>query len=112
MKKILSLFLIIASVGCHAQTITPEQAKDNIGKHITVCGIVKGVHTAKQTTFLNFGAAYPNQSFTAVIFSKSQQNFPNVNDYQNKEVCVTGTIKIYKGKPEIILERKDQLMVK
>ena len=111
MKKILliiALFLTVLS--CNAQTkITPEQAKDNIGKNVQVCGKVYNVYTSKKgNTFLNFGGKYPNQAFAATIFASDKNNFKTL-DYANKEICVTGYIKEYNGKPEIIVKYESQI---
>ncbi len=90
----------------------------NAGNYIGQEKIVEGkiVDTYKSktnTVFLNFEKPYPNQCFTAVIFSSDLYKFPeNPEDYfENKVVRVRGEIEEYGGKPEIILENMGQVEV-
>ena len=48
----------------------------------------------------------------AVIFSKDTSKFTNVTALKGKTVDITGPIKLYKDKPEIILKSADQLKPK
>jgi hypothetical protein len=74
-------------------------------------GPVVKVFTSKNgNTFLNFGAAYPNQTFTGWV----PKNSPLAGDaslsaLEGKRVRVSGTIDLYKGKPEIKIMSKDQI---
>jgi DNA/RNA endonuclease YhcR with UshA esterase domain len=78
-----------------------------------VKGVVTRVHTmeSSNTTFVDFGPAYPNQTFTAVIFASAKSRFPNVEKLVGNTVLVKGRVKLYKGKPEIVLEYAEQLLV-
>lgn len=97
--------------------ITDAEAKDHIGEMAVVCGKVFTTKffdgKGKKPTFLNLGASYPNQSLTIVIFEKDRPNF----DYEpdkfllDKNVCVTGRIKLYKGKVEVIISEPDQMLI-
>ena len=60
--------------------------------------------------FLNFGAAYPHQTFTGVIFRSAASRSPNPRQWEGKHVRVTGLVKLYGGKPEIILNNPSQLV--
>ena len=103
-----SLALLWAPV--QAATIPDSQAASHVGQTFTVQGSVSGVHvSAKGTVFLNFGAPYPNQDFTAVIFSYAAPAFGNVNRFEGKHLAVTGPISMWKGKPEVILRAPAQL---
>jgi hypothetical protein len=55
----------------HAQTTTvipANEAAAHVREYATVEGVVAKVFTSnKGNTFLNFGAAYPNQTFTGWI---------------------------------------------
>lgn len=105
------------TVAAAPQVIHPEEAKDHIGETETVCGKVYGGKYLDQSngtpTLINMGAAYPNSPFTFVIFGDDRSAF----DYKperyldGKKICVTGKIKDYKGKPEIIVSREDQIKV-
>jgi len=110
---IISLFLVFTS---HAQTIIPDSAKNYIGKEVTVCGDVKGTYTSKSdgTIFLNFGHDYPDQVFSVVIFSDNAKKFSQspATMFKAKNVCVTGTIQMYKSKPEIAVSKVEQIKLK
>jgi hypothetical protein len=70
-----SLFLAVLFSGfltaLNAQTVTtiPDtEAAQHVGQQATVEGTVVKVFSSKNgNTFLNFGAAYPNQTFTGWI---------------------------------------------
>jgi hypothetical protein len=68
--------------------------------------------TTKQVdvTFLNFDKPYPNHTFTAFIpaDSRSKSDAPE-KGLKDKDVCVTGKIQDYHGKPEIIVTGPEQL---
>ena len=57
------------------------------------------------TTFINFGKPYPNQTFTVVIFKKHLKRFTGEpsETYLGKKICVTGKVRMYKGKPEQVV---------
>lgn len=89
-------------------------AGNYIGKEKIVAGkIVDGYKSKTNTVFLNFEKPYPNQCFTAVIFSSNLINFPeNLQSfYEGKIVKVKGVIKEYQGKPEIILNERSQIEI-
>jgi DNA/RNA endonuclease YhcR with UshA esterase domain len=106
--------LLLLPVVCWAQSlhITDEQAAAHVGQQVTVQGTVSSVYTSRGgNTFINFGGSYPNQDFTAVIFSEASSSFPNVDPLQGKQVEVSGVVRLYHGKPEIILRSASQLRV-
>lgn len=84
-----------------------------IGKNITVCARVFGIHSTDKITQINLEAAYPNSPLTVVIFAKSYLNFkPNPDElYKDKNVCVQGKITEYKGKPQIIVEQPNDITI-
>lgn len=89
--------------------LTPAEAKIHIGEYAIVRGKVLGVHvTQKGDVFLNFGAAFPNQLFTAVCF---QGAIPaaDLTKLNGKSISVKGKIKDYNGQVEIVLESADQI---
>ena len=106
-------FLILAVVCCisslsFSQTkITIDDVSKHVGDSVTVCTKVYGVKffEKSQMTMLNLGAAYPNSPLTIVVFGKDLPNFKVAPDkmYADKEICVTGVIKEFKGKNEIVV---------
>ena len=112
------LYISACSAALVAQThhLTSAEAKDHIGEQATVCGTVAGTHYAGRTkgspTFLNLDRPYPNQVFTILIWGTDRSKFgaPETT-YANKKVCVTGVIKDYKGRPEVIAEEPNQIEI-
>jgi|SRR5271165_2907288 len=97
-----------------AAPLNPEDAAGHVGENATVCGVVASAKFAansrSQPTFLDLGRAYPNSAFTAVIFGDDRAKFGTPEtSLRGKRVCVTGQIRDYHGKPEIILNDPSQL---
>ena len=57
------------------------------------------------------GGDYPNNAFTGVIFSSDASKFYSVNSYEGKVVEITGKVKEYQGKVEIIVKEKKQIKI-
>lgn len=92
-----------------AAEISAQEARNHIGETAVVTGRVFGVHvTQKGGVFLNLGAAYPNQPFTAVCF---QQAIPpaDLQKLEGRTIKVSGKIKDYNGQAEIVLEKPGQI---
>jgi DNA/RNA endonuclease YhcR with UshA esterase domain len=95
------------------QTIMPADVKAHVGQTVTVEGAVSGVHTARSgVTFIDIGGRYPDSAFTAVIFAGDAGKFPNVDALNGKTVDITGPVRLYKGRPEIILNDAAQIKAK
>jgi hypothetical protein len=88
-----------------SQNITAQEASKNIGKTVSVCGKIFGgrYFDKNEKTLLNMGGAYPNHEITIVIDGANRKKFSLKPEefYTNKEVCVKGEIKEFKGKPEL-----------
>ena len=97
------------------EAISPYEAENYIGEFKIVEGIITDTHysSGSNTVFLNFGGAYPNHDFTAVIFASNLEKFPDNPDtyYYGKTVRVQGFIEDYQGKPQIILENLHQIEI-
>ncbi len=116
MKQLLLLVIISAIHSlCYSQTtVHIDSVATYEGKTITVCARVVSTFVtkgAKKVTYLNFGKPYPNSSFTVVIFESSLPNFTyNPAEYlKGKEICVTGKVKLYKGKPEMEIGKEQEI---
>jgi hypothetical protein len=94
-------------------TISPSEAARHIGEEVVVEGVISdvGYSARTDTTFLNMGGKYPNHAFTAVIFKSSKALFPEVQSWEGKKVRIRGVVKEYRGKPEIVLARREQVEV-
>lgn len=117
MKKILQLITSICLWQISfSQTVPLDSVQFYEGKEITVCAKVMDTYVSKTnegTTFVNFGNPYPKSTFTVVIFEGDLPNFkytPSVY-LKGKKVCITGKVKIYKGKPEIIVNKEEQIRI-
>jgi len=62
-------------------------------------------------TFLNLGKAYPEQVFTVVIWNQNRGKFerPPERMFDGREICVTGKVQTYKGKPQIEVTEPEQI---
>lgn len=126
MKKLI-LVLVLLSVTCiitksfAADPITAADAIKHIGEQQTVCGTVASTNYApdKMKTYLNIDKAFPDQVFTAVIEGqashdafKTQGTPDKVKDYYaNKNVCVSGTVILYKEKAQVMVTNPTQVKV-
>src|SRR5215813_126717 len=96
------------------RSITPADAKNNIGRRNTVCGVVMSAsyyaRSSGRPTYLYLDEPYPRQIFTAVIWGKDMGKFgrPEIT-LKEKRVCVSGVIEEYRGVPQIILREASQL---
>ncbi len=111
------LWLAVSSV-VRAQTghLTAPEAKNHVGEKATVCGKVVSARFAKdskgQPTFLNLDEPYPNHIFTIVVWGSDRQKFGDIEEkYRVKDVCVTGKITSYQGKPEIAVNDPSQIQI-
>jgi len=87
-----------------------EEAERHIGKMRCVPGLVKNVGESKSgVTFINFCESYAQCPFTAVIFPRDLRHVGDVRQLVGKRVEVEGKLRLYDGRPEIILKRSRQL---
>jgi DNA/RNA endonuclease YhcR with UshA esterase domain len=91
--------------------IHPAEAAKHVGKEVTVEGVVAQVSDlAGEPIFLNFGGRYPDQVFAAVVLAVNRRWFPHPEKWEGKTVRVSGTVRLYRGKPEIVLSDPKQLV--
>ena len=116
MRKAFTAFLVTIALGswsvasAEEKTVPDSLAKNHIGETVAVKGTVAKVSVSSSgTTYLNFGGTFPNQVFTAVIFSADAASFPKPQQWEKQRVIARGKVELYKGKPEIILKKATQL---
>jgi len=113
-KTLLIIFLIFMTSGYAfaENTVNWKDAANHYGKYKTVTGVIVAGKCLPKVCFLNFDRNYKT-TFSLVIFPSDLPRFPPNPDqyYRNKKVQVTGIIKEYKGKPEIILKDQEQIKV-
>jgi hypothetical protein len=98
------------------ESCQPE-AKNHLGEKATVCGDVASTHYAERTkgapTFLNVDKPYPNQVFTILIWGTDRPKFGTPDRaYAGKHICATGTIKDFRGVPEIVVYEPSQISLR
>lgn len=87
-----------------------REASNHIGEYATVRGRVDNVFTSsKGNTFLNFCPNYRSCPFSATIFNSDSYKFGNLKQYQGRTVEITGLIKTYQGRAEIIINDPSQI---
>ncbi|HSN09225.1 MAG TPA: hypothetical protein VLS85_09305 [Hanamia sp.] len=115
MKKILTIAIacFISAIAFCQSSIAIDSASAHIGEAVTVCSKVYGVKSLKTITFINLGAAYPHSPLTIVIRAEDRGHFPQPAEtmYADKKVCVTGTIKEYKGRYEIDITQPAEITI-
>lgn len=95
--------------------ITIDEAAKHIGETVTICDNVSGGRfldsSNTKPTLLNMGGVFPNHKLTILINFVDRKNFPTPPEktYSGKNVCVTGRVIDFKGKPEIIVESPQEL---
>ncbi len=107
---IIVAFIFFAASSAYSQSeISSADAKDHIGETVMVKGKVADVYTSpKGRTLINFDDKYPNQTFTVVINEDTKVDISSIS--AGSTLTVTGLIKSYKDKPEIVIESQDQIV--
>ena len=95
-------------------TISAEEANQYIGDLAEVCGTAVSAdfaeHIGGEPTFINFEEPHPNQLFTVVIWGNDRPSWshPPEELYANREVCVSGRVRMHDGTPQIVADSPDQ----
>ena len=105
---------VVESKPIEIKTIKIEDASNYIGEKVKICTRIYGSkynENSKAPTLLDAGANYPNNPLTLVIWADKRANFKNPPEvfYKGKNICVTGTLQLYKGKPEMIITKEEQI---
>jgi DNA/RNA endonuclease YhcR with UshA esterase domain len=93
--------------------ISDSEAAQHVGQTVSVEGTITKVFKSKNgNTFLNFGGDYPDVSFVVWIPQDAPEAAdPSLTNLQGKKVKIVGTIQLYRGKPEIKVSTKEQIVV-
>jgi hypothetical protein len=90
---------------------TDREAAAHLGETATVVGTVAAVFRSKKgTVYLNFGADYPHQTFTAVALAPAPSWTAGLDSLLGRQVGVHGTIASYRGRVEIVLRGREQIL--
>ena len=111
MKSLLVLALV-CTTAFSAEFYSDAEAAKHDGEKAEVRGKVMDVHVADSgMVLLNFGAKFPAQTFTAVIFKDKAAQFSEPEKLKGAQLAVVGTIRIHKDKAEMTLDSPAQLKV-
>ncbi|MFC1528010.1 DNA-binding protein [Candidatus Neomarinimicrobiota bacterium] len=120
-KSTISIILAVISLSTltlgNDNYIKSDEARKYVGQNKTVCGTVEGAYYSYRSngkpTFINIDKPYPNNEFMIVIWGSDRYKFNPIPEvkYKNKDICITGKIKMYKGKAEIIVTDPAQIVI-
>jgi micrococcal nuclease len=114
-KKIIALFILLKiTKAAFGQTkISVKEAASHIGETVTICDKVYSTKLidGSNMTLLNLGAVYPNQLLTVMIKGRDRSKFKDAPEtyFKGKNMCVTGKVVDYKGKPEIVISDPSEM---
>jgi hypothetical protein len=118
MKKLfLFISLIAFSQLVSAQKLSPEEAAKRVGDSVQVCGKIFGGRFFETSngspTLLNMGAAYPASPLTIMIPGdvRAKLGYAPEAQLKDKNICVRGTVSLFKDRPEIIIHDVSQLEI-
>ncbi|MBF8264426.1 MAG: nucleic acid binding OB-fold tRNA/helicase-type [Dehalococcoidia bacterium] len=101
--------------GTQTPVIPSPEAKNNIGKRVTVELVVADTRYASgsrgQPTFLN-DKPYPNHNFTVVIWGRDRSKFGTPErSFKGKLIRASGLVESFQGKPQIVANDPSQIQV-
>lgn len=98
--------------GSRSALISWKEAEDYYGQTVTVAGKVVAAKNTGKACFLNFHPDW-KRTFTAVIFASDFGRFPSAPEdlFLGREVRVTGRVREYRGKPEMVIEAPSQIRI-
>jgi hypothetical protein len=111
-----ALLTLGLSVTVSAQTnalpeIPATDATNYMNQQVVVTDTVVQVALRPTVALLNLNQRYPESPLTCVIRGDDTNNFSDIESYLDKRVEVTGLIKDYQGRPEIILTSTNQIKI-
>lgn len=118
MKKIIlvNVFALFFAFTASAQkVISASDAAKHINEKVTICEKVfsSKLITPSNMTFLDLGGFHPNELLTVVIKGEDRSKFKDAPDeyFKGRNICVTGIVIDYKGKPEIVVSDPGQIKI-
>ncbi len=92
--------------------ISWQDAGRYVGQEVVVEGEIVRTYDSGKVTYLNFDEDY-RHTLTLVIFPRLYQAFPQppAQYFLHQRVRARGTVKMYEGAPEIVIEDPDQIHI-
>ena len=111
---LITTFLFYSIISFAGNEVPIDSVINYVGKSVTVCAKVFGSKTFEKVTLLNLGAKHPDNPLTVAIQDKDRANFSLPPDqlFTDKLVCITGMVKLYKGKAEIVISKPEEIVIK
>src|SRR5690348_726264 len=111
MSKVMLLVTFLFARASFASGCIPfTDAIHRIGKITCVTGkVLKVTRLNSGTQFLNFCDDYRTCSFQVVVFRGDLKHVGDIRQLQGRTVEIEGEIRMYDGRPEIILRETRQL---
>jgi hypothetical protein len=106
--------LLLLPAAAYAGNISAQDAPNHVGETGTICGTVASANFAERTpgkpTFLDMEKPYPDETFTVLIWGNDRTRFGTPErTFLQKQVCATGQIQLYRGRPQVIIHDPGQL---
>jgi len=103
---------LISGEEIKTRAVSWEEAGRYAGSLISVEGKIVLAHNSGKACFLNFHSNW-KRYFSVVIFASDFARFPSPPEkaYLGKQVRVTGIIKEYEGRPEMVISGPEQIQI-
>lgn len=125
MKKLLLLAVLTAFVSISVRAedakeekkpeapkiISAADATNHVDESVIVTGKVAQVTIREKMVYLNIDKAYPGSPLSCVIFAANTNQFGEVEKLKGKSVELSGTIKLFRERAELVLTSTNQLKV-
>jgi hypothetical protein len=98
-----------AAVTGPAKVIDVKNAASHLNETVTITSKVYSMKDVSSMILVNVGAAYPDSPLTVVLRGDAKALSTQID---GKTITVTGQVIDYKGKPEIVVTDKNQLIIK
>lgn len=102
--------LFTSAIFGRADCYSFDKAPQHVGEIVCIRGrVVKVSATHSGTHYLNFCEEYIACPFTVVIFPSHLEQIGDVRSLADREIEIDGLVKLYNGRPEIVLSEISQL---
>jgi len=116
---VMALVPVVAlTAGDDGKPITPEAAAKKINEKCTVEMKVASVGKGKEVFFLNSKEDFKDKDNFTVFLSKEgveDLKKTKIDDpaahFKGKTIRATGTVKLYKDRPEIVIDKAEQIKI-
>ncbi|RWU09979.1 hypothetical protein [Pedobacter chitinilyticus] len=111
-KLIVTLALGFAFMVAKSQTtVSIKEVVNHVGKEVTLCDSVYSARSLENLSLLNLGGKFPKEVITVVVFKADRSKFEKepVELFENKRICVTGKVTLFKDKLQLVVNDPKQI---